>query len=183
MIILASASPRRKELLSVLFDEFITDSSKVEEHIPNCESIENIVMDLAKTKARDVAGRHTDKDIIIGADTIVYLENEILGKPKTKEEAKKMLRKLSNKTHDVLTGVCIVKNNCEKIFHERTRVTFCELTENEIDEYVKSGEPLDKAGSYGIQGKGSKFVKGIEGDYFNVVGLPLHRLYEELKNV
>lgn len=183
MIVLASSSPRRKELLKVLFDDFITDSSKAEEHFSNGESVENIVMGLARTKARDVAVRYTNEDIIIGADTVVYLDDEILGKPKTKEEAKIMLKRLSGRTHYVLTGVCIIKNKREKVFYEKTKVVFCDLTEKEIEEYINSGEPLDKAGSYGIQGKGGKFVKGIEGDYFTVVGLPIHRLYEELKNV
>jgi len=156
---------------------------KILNDIKKLLKVSDIVMSLATQKAREVYKKHNKEDIIIGADTVVCLNNAILGKPKDIEDAKKMLRMLSGKTHRVLTGVCIIKNDIEKKFFDQAEVTFSELTEKEIEDYIATKEPMDKAGSYGIQGKASKFVKHINGDYFTIVGLPIHKLYEELKNV
>ena len=119
--------------------------------------------------------------IVIGADTIVVLESEILGKPRDRADAIKMLSTLSGKVHSVFTGVCLIKDSKENCFYEETKVEFYELSPQEIEAYVDTGEPMDKAGAYGIQGRGCLLVKRIDGDYFNVVGLPVGRLIKELK--
>jgi len=183
MLILASKSPRRKELLSLITNDFIVDVSDIKEEINNNNKIEEVVMSLAKQKAKEVAKKYSDTDIIIGSDTVVYIQGQILGKPHDKKEAKEMLQLLSGKSHKVLTGVCIIKGKTEKTFFEEAEVFFDTLSDKEIEEYIDTNEPMDKAGSYGIQGKGSKFVKKINGGYFTIVGLPVHKLYKELKNV
>lgn len=179
-IILASGSPRRKELLELADVPFEIVVSEVEETIGAYSSPSDIVMSLALQKASAVAENHSDH-VVIGADTIVTYDSHILGKPSNEAEAKEMLRLLSGKTHEVYTGVAIISKEKTATFYERTEVTFWELTEEEIDVYVASKEPLDKAGSYGIQGKGSIFVQHIQGDYYSVVGLPIARLVRELK--
>lgn len=176
-VILASGSPRRRELLTMLGLDFEVVPSKAEELAPEGLSPEDTVMFLARTKGEDVAGSVSCGKTVIAADTIVYLEGRIIGKPKDAEEAKEMLRMLSGKTHEVYTGV-FVNGQCE---YERTSVTFRELTDDEIDGYIATGEPLDKAGAYGAQGLGSVFVSRIEGDFFNVMGLPVCRLSNMLK--
>jgi septum formation protein len=179
-LILASSSPRRKELLENMQLSFEVASSDVDEsfseHLPPAE----VVMQLAERKAKEVAN-HYPADYVLGADTIVVLEGQVLGKPSDKEEANAMLRQLSGQTHEVYTGVAIVSNKESICFYEKTTVTFWELTENEINMYVSSGEPLDKAGAYGIQQLGSFLVKEIQGDYYNVVGLPIARTVRELR--
>lgn len=178
-VILASESPRRRELLSSLGVNYTTCASGVEEVFDHELSIEEALMQVAQAKAEAVL-KQKENDIIIGADTIVVIDGEILGKPKDNEEAKAMLKKLSGRTHCVLTGVSILYQGHVENFYEETKVTFYELEESLIDEYIATKECRDKAGAYGIQGKGSILVKKIEGDYYNVVGLPLAKLYRKI---
>jgi septum formation protein len=157
-------------------------SSKVRESKFNIKNPEKLVKTLALTKAREVA-RGVKEGLVIGADTIVVLEGKVLGKPKSREEAKIMLRGLSGKTHEVLTGLAVVDASSGKttVDFVKTKVKFRELSQGEIDAYVATGEPLDKAGAYAIQEKAGLFVERINGCYFNVVGLPLAKLAEILK--
>ena len=198
-IILASQSPRRKELLEQMGLEFEICPAKGDEVITKTIP-EEVVMELSKQKAEEVAAmvssfgeNHkeitTPSDIlVIGADTVVAYDGKILGKPKDEEDAKRMLTMLSGNTHSVFTGVTLVlidKNGRagELVFYEKTDVKMHALTEMEIDRYIATGEPMDKAGSYGIQGKCAIYVEKIDGDYNNVVGLPIARIYHELKNI
>ena len=171
-IILASASPRRKELLTLAGIEYEVVVSQCEEILPDGITPDKAVEELAKQKAEDVFSRNSDA-LIIAADTVVALGNTILGKPKDEEDAFNMLSSLSGRRHTVFTGVCIKTKDKTDIFHVATEVEFYDLTEKEIRDYIATKEPMDKAGAYGIQGKGFVLVKGIHGDYFNVVGLPL----------
>lgn len=182
MLILASASPRRKELLSNLNMNFKVISSEIEEFISEKESPSTVAMSLSFQKALSVANTVDEKDIVIGADTIVVLDGEILGKPTDEEDALNMIKKLSGKYHEVITGISIVRlyDNKKIIDHSITKVKMKELDIDKIQRYINTKEPLDKAGSYGIQGYGSLFVEKIEGDYFNVVGLPVGKLEEML---
>lgn len=170
--ILASASPRRKELLSLAGIEYEVVVSECEEMLPEKILPHDAVMLLAKQKAEDVFRRNSDC-MVIAADTVVALEDKILGKPKDEEDAFSMLSALSGRQHTVYTGVCIMTKDKTECFFVGTDVEFYSLTEKEISEYIATKEPMDKAGAYGIQGKGFVLVKGIHGDYFNVVGLPL----------
>ncbi len=179
-IILASASPRRKELLTLIGIPFEVRVSEADENIGDYPPAE-MVMKLSKIKAEAVYKDNRDR-IVIGADTIVYFENKILGKPADKQEAFDVLKAMSGKTHEVYTGVTILSSANTESFYECTKVCFDNLSDEEIMEYIDSGEPMDKAGGYGIQGPFAKHVKGIEGDYFNVMGLPLNQLYNHLKN-
>jgi len=178
--ILASNSPRRRELLKQVIEDYEVMTSNVEEVIDEDLPYEEAVMDLAFQKASHIFSAHQDK-VVLGFDTLVLIDDELLGKPKDEEDAKVMLRKLSGKTHFVITGGAIISKKVSTSFYVKTRVNFALMTEEEIDEYVLSKEPMDKAGAYGIQGKGSKFVQSVTGDYFTVMGLPVHRLYQELK--
>lgn len=177
-MILASKSPRRKELLSLITSDFTIKSAQVDEALPNGISPSDAVLYLSKIKAKPF--KHCG-ETVIGADTVVAIDGKILGKPKNADDAFDMLRLLGGKTHSVFTGVTIIKNGVEKSFYEETRVTFYELDDEEINAYISTNEPFDKAGAYGIQGKGSLLVKKIDGDYFNVVGLPVAKLARELK--
>ncbi|HEY9576733.1 MAG TPA: Maf family protein [Pseudobacillus sp.] len=181
-LILASGSPRRKELLEQIGLTFTVEVSHADETISPGMSPEKAVMHLASVKAAAVAKNHKDS-FIIGADTVVTLDGEILGKPKDRQEAKKMLQRLSGRTHAVCTGVAVRHGENECLFYEKTNVTFWELTEEEINGYLDTGEPFDKAGAYGIQGAGAILVKKIDGDYFSVVGLPISSLYRQLKRI
>ena len=180
-LILASASPRRKELLELVQIPFEIHVSEVEEKIEETASPAEVVMSLAAQKAADVA-RHYPHAVVLGADTIVTYGARMLGKPNSKEEAVEMLRLLSGNIHEVYTGVALVSKGETFTFYERTEVTFWKLSEEEIQAYVETGEPLDKAGSYGIQGKGATLVKKINGDYYSVVGLPVARIVRELRS-
>jgi len=180
-IILASASPRRKELLCALGIDFLCMPADIEENIEAflhapADAVEYLAREKAKAVAKDVS----HDSLIIAADTIVYHGSEILGKPKNKDDAKRMLLALSDSTHEVYTGFSMIQGEKCCTSHERTKVTFRSLSEHEIDAYIETGEPLDKAGSYGIQEKGTLFVKKIDGDYFNVVGLPICKLFDLL---
>lgn len=179
-LILASSSPRRKELLENLHLTFDISSSEVDESFAPELPPEEIVVGLAIRKAKVIANQHPDS-FVIGADTIVVANGRILGKPADEAEAIDMLSMLSGKTHAVFTGVAILHGETEVHFFEKTEVTFWELTDTEIQAYIKSGEPFDKAGGYGIQGFGSMLVKHISGDYFAVVGLPVSRTVRELQ--
>lgn len=180
-IILASGSPRRRELLTLAGIEYKVIPSECDEALPQNISPEDAVKLLAQRKARNVFNKYPDS-LIIGADTVVALEGKILGKPKDKENAKAMLLSLSGKTHEVYTGVALISKYKREVFSCRSQVTFYPLTEKEIDDYIKTGEPMDKAGAYGIQGKGFILVKSINGDYNNIVGLPLSETVRKLRN-
>lgn len=198
-IILASASPRRKELLEQIGLEFEICPAKGEEVITSTIP-EEVVQELSRQKAEEVAAmvssykeKHEElmtpqELIVIGADTVVAMDGNILGKPVDEVDAVRMLTMLSGKTHSVYTGVTIVvvdENNRagEISFYEKTDVTMCRMSQEEIQWYVATTEPMDKAGAYGIQGKCAIFVKEIKGDYNNVVGLPVSHLYQELKRL
>lgn len=185
-IILASGSPRRKELLGMLCDKFEVIVADCEELISS-QVPEETVKELSRQKAIAVAAKNQIKEaVVIGADTVVSVGGEILGKPKDKEEAYRMISLLSGKKHKVCTGVTLIWTDgggriCkEKNFAETTLVKVAELSMEEIEAYIRTEEPYDKAGGYGIQGLFAKHVEGIEGDYNNVVGLPVHRVYVEL---
>lgn len=183
--ILASASPRRRELLTQAGIEYTVIPSEVEEKITKAIP-SDVVMELARLKAEDVFNKHGNEDCtVIGADTVVVYRNEILGKPSDEDEACDMLSMLSDRTHQVYTGVAMVsvKQGKKEVrtFYECTDVTFYPISREEIAAYAATGDPLDKAGSYGIQGPFAVHIRGIEGDYNNVVGLPIARLYQELK--
>ncbi|MCL2056910.1 MAG: Maf family protein [Oscillospiraceae bacterium] len=178
-MILASASPRRRELLCVITDEFTVEPPDVSEEFPAGMRLDEAVMLLALRKAAFVAEKHPG-ELVIGADTVVVLDGAVLGKPADEDDAFRMLSALSGKTHTVYTGAALVRDAAESVFCVSTRVTFRELASDEIREYISTGEPMDKAGAYGIQKKGALFVREIHGDYFNVVGLPLCSLYSKL---
>lgn len=181
-VILASASPRRKELLKRIFDEFQIVPADIDETLPEDIGPEFAPIFLAAEKANAISDLYPN-DLIISADTIVFADGEILGKPKNSEEAIQMLQFLSGKTHKVITGCCIQIGNRTCSFSEESYVTFYQLTPEEIIEYVSSGEAEGKAGAYGIQDKGALFVERIEGDYYNIVGLPIARLNREIKTL
>ena len=198
-IILASQSPRRKELLEQIDLEFEICPAKGEEIITKTIP-EEVVMELSKQKAEEVAAMvstfgESHKDIttpsdilVIGADTVVAYDGKILGKPVDEADAKRMLTMLAGNTHSVFTGVTLVLIDKsgragEIVFYEKTDVKMHEMTEAEIDRYIATGEPMDKAGSYAIQGKCAIYVEKIDGDYNNVVGLPITRIYQELKKI
>ena len=190
-LILASGSPRRKELLEQVGATFEILPAKGEEVITS-SSPAQVVMELSAQKAEEVAGRYQEElgkndavsTVILGADTVVAYENNILGKPKDKEDAVKMLQMLSGNTHSVYTGVTLVlcKNGKQEkqSFFAETKVTMYSVTEEQIRAYVETGEPMDKAGAYGIQGKGAVLVEKIVGDYNNVVGLPVALVFQNL---
>ena len=208
-LVLASASPRRRELLSQIGLEFTVIPSTKEENAKTTEA-GALVQELSRQKAVDIweqlsggQGQNPDADqeqiaeetqepnlngkrqpelLVIGADTVVCCEGKILGKPHSREAAAEMLTALQGRSHEVYTGVTLYSQSETVTFVECTQVEFYPMTEVEISEYIDSKEPMDKAGAYGIQGLGARFVKGIRGDYNNVVGLPVGRLYQELKS-
>ena len=187
-IVLASASPRRKELMEQFCGkDLVIFPAEGEEVVSDNVGPGETVEALARGKAREVAARlraegaGNQEDIVIGADTIVWHEGRIFGKPHSREEAAAMLRSLSGCTHEVYTGVSLIYGDRELTEHEKTAVTFRVMTEKEILDYIATGEPMDKAGAYGAQGLGALFVSSIEGDFFNVMGLPLCRLGLMLK--
>ena len=179
-IILASGSPRRKELLSYIVNEFTIIPSNLEEiayGTPRQQTLQ-----LAKDKAMDIAKSHPDA-VVIGADTLVAIGDKVLGKPKDKQDAASMLSSLSGKTHEVYTGVAVICGGNVLTECVVTEVTFDVMTDEEVSSYIETGEPMDKAGAYGIQGLSGKFISGISGDYFNVMGLPQNTLYKMLKSI
>jgi septum formation protein len=185
-IILASGSPRRRELLRQIGLEFEVKPALAEPSVETFIKLglppEQAVLKVAEAKLDSVLNTDNVNSIIIAADTIVAKDGKVFGKPKNVADAKRMLSILSGTTHQVLTGIAIFNRGERCTFTERTDVTFRPLSDLEIDEYVSTGEPLDKAGAYGIQGRAAVFVSRIEGDYFNVVGLPLCRLAAAIKS-
>ena len=187
--VLASGSPRRKELLGKVVNSFEIIPALSEEKPMETEP-SAIVEELSYQKASEIFHKiltdSTDRVVVIGADTVVSYNHRVLGKPKDREDAKRMLMELSGQTHEVYTGVSVfyMEDGQEKhfTFHEETKVFVEKMTDEEIASYVETGEPDDKAGAYGVQGLFAIYIKGIEGDYYNVVGLPVARLYKELKS-
>lgn len=186
-IILASQSPRRRELMELIGFPFSVRVSDGEETITSHDPAA-VTEELSWQKAQAVAAELDDAQeiIVIGADTVVSVEGQILGKPASKDEARSMIRMLQGRDHMVYTGVTILGRSavhgdrCET-FSEGTRVTVAPMCDSEIESYISTEEPYDKAGAYGIQGTFARFIQGISGDYYNVMGLPVHRLYEQLK--
>lgn len=173
-IILASGSPRRRELLEMLgVKDLKIIPAQGEENAPAGLSPEELVMCLASQKAREVAAKCGDEDVVIAADTVVWHRGRVYGKPHSREEAIAMLRSLSGEKHQVFTGISVIRGGHEEKQSEMSYVRFRGLSDEEISAYVDTGEPMDKAGAYGAQGKAALFVEGIEGDFFNVMGLPL----------
>ena len=192
MFILASASPRRRELLEQIGAEFEIIPAKGEDVITG-SSPQEVVMELSGQKAREVAERvftseessdREKKTVILGADTVVAFRGQILGKPKDEADAARMLGMLSGNTHSVFTGVTVIveENGKQNInsFYEETQVTMYSMTKRQIEAYIRTGEPMDKAGSYAIQGKCAVYIEKIQGDYNNVVGLPIARIFQEM---
>jgi septum formation protein len=182
-LLLASTSPRRRELLRRAGFDFEVRPSHIVEEIQRGERPEEFARRAAREKATQVAASCPTGSFVLGADTVVVIDGEMLGKPSDPQDATRMLRLLSGRTHQVHTGICLVRapDEIEALKHETTLVTFRELDEEEIRRYVVSGEPLDKAGAYAVQGLASKFVTRISGCYSNVVGLPVALVYEILK--
>lgn len=181
-VILASNSPRRREILGKFID-FEAVAAEVKEDNDFYKSPETLVMALAFEKANSVAVKHEDA-IVIGADTVVEIEGEILGKPKSREDAKRMMEKLRGKTHKVITGFSIIDLSSDKKYmdYEVTEVVFKDLSVDEIEAYLNKAEYMDKAGAYGIQEEAALFVEKIEGDYLNIVGFPISKIYTVLKD-
>lgn len=181
-IVLASGSPRRRELMEMLgIEDLKIIPARGEEKPPKGATPGELVTALAAAKAREVAASRPVTDTVIGADTIVWVQGQVFGKPHSREDAERMLRVLSGNSHQVYTGVCVIKDGEERCGYEVTTVRFRPLSGKEIAAYIKTGEPMDKAGAYGAQGKAALFVQGIEGDFFNVMGLPLCLLGEMLR--
>lgn len=184
-LILASASPRRKELLGKIGLEFDVIPAKGEEIVTKTMPWE-MVEELSFQKAKEIADMQTDECIVIGSDTIVAKGEEIMGKPKDEEDAFRMLSEISGSAHQVYTGVTLMRTGKEPkviTFAEKTEVYLYPMSEKEINDYIGTKDPMDKAGAYGIQGDFAIHVKGIEGDYYNVVGLPIGKVYQELKQL
>ncbi|MGN0665802.1 MAG: Maf family protein [Huintestinicola sp.] len=182
MIILASASPRRQELLRYAVSEFAVIPAEVQEIVPPGTRAEDAPKVLAELKASALAELHPD-DTVIGSDTVVILDGEIFGKPANEEDARNMLRRLSGRTHKVVTGVCIISKGRRLTFSEETEVTFYPLSDEDIEEYIATGDPMDKAGAYGIQSEGCVLVREVKGNFANVVGLPIALLKRKLKEM
>ena len=177
MLILASKSPRRKELLKQIGIPFVVVVSDAEEVSGNSWTPAALVVENAKRKARAVAEKYTDSPVL-GADTVVSSEGKIFGKPKDKDEARKMLTALSGKMHEVTTGLALINRNEIRTTSVTTKVFFDTMTKADIDAYIATDEPMDKAGAYAIQGIAARFIEKIEGSYSNVVGLPLNALIQ-----
>ena len=182
MIILASQSPRRHQLLKLVADDFVIEASDITEDLDNTVIINKAIEELAYKKAFKVFKKHPE-DIVVGADTIVLLKEEVLGKPKDREDAIAMLMKLSDNIHYVLTGVSILSKQASSSFNVVTQVVFYKLSEKHIVDYVDEYKPFDKAGAYAIQDKAATFIKEIHGDYYNIMGLPVARLSRELARI
>lgn len=182
-LILASASPRRRELLGLISEDFDVIPARGEESADFSISPADAVKALAKQKAEEVSKDFPDKTVI-GADTMVFCEGRALGKPQDAADAERMLKLLSGRSHSVITAVAAAqKGHTVKLFAEETEVEFYPLSDEEIHRYIESGEPMDKAGAYGIQDKGALLVKRIDGDYYNVMGLPVGRVFREMRDI
>ena len=180
-IILASASPRRKEILELAdlkFDVMPSDAQEITtKTAPN-----EVVMELASIKAKDIYKKSEKQSMVVGADTVVAYQGQILGKPADEADAKRMLTMLSGQTHEVYTGVCVIEDGKTKTFYEETKVTFNNINDDLMNRYLATGDSLDKAGAYGIQGPSLTFISKVEGDYANVVGFPLSRFVSETQS-
>ena len=177
---LASKSPRRAEILQAVGWPFEIMLAGIDEARRPSEAADNYVKRLAREKAMAIMDR-IDAGLVLGADTVVVVDGEILGQPKNEEDARRMLKLLSGKWHEVLTGVALIRAGegfDSAVEYQRTRVKFAEISDEEINSYVATGEPMDKAGAYAIQGRAALFIEAIEGDYFNIVGLPIRLIYE-----
>lgn len=188
--ILASTSPRRAEILRNAGFDFEIFPSSIDESRSPREAAPVYTWRVAELKARTAMSRlransHQDCNVIVAADTVVTVDGDVLGKPRSDDDARRMLRRLSGKWHEVFTGLAVLVRQSHRtvVVVEKTRVEFAQLSANEIDEYIRSEEPLDKAGAYAIQGRGGRFILRIEGCYFNVMGLPLARLYAILREL
>ena len=182
MVILASSSPRRKELLKRIISNFEIKVSNIDESINRPQNVSEIPYELAYRKAKEIAKDHYN-DIVIGSDTIVAINNDVLEKPVDEKDAYRMLKLLNNNTHEVISGIAILYQDKEIRYIEKSFVTFNNLTDKEILDYIATKDPLDKAGAYGIQNEYINLVKEFSGEYENIVGLPLIRLEKELKNI
>ena len=182
MLILASSSPRRQQLLKFINADFLVEASDIRESLDETKGINRAIEDLAYRKAVAVFNNHPD-DIVIAADTVVLLGERVLGKPQDKQQAISMLESLSDKSHYVVTGVSILAKQAGINFHVITEVVFYPLHKQEIIDYVEECQPYDKAGAYAIQEKAALFVKEIHGDYYNIMGLPVARLHKELQKI
>lgn len=180
MLILASRSPRRRELLTMLGLDFTIMTADIDETMDETLSVEDAVAEVCRRKAEAVAQKRPD-DLVLAADTIVVADGKVLGKPHDPEEAKAMLRLLSGRDHQVFTAFCLRQNGTADTHVEMTRLRFKSLSEEEISAYVATGSPMDKAGAYGIQDQAAIFVEAMEGDYYNVMGLPLCSLAKALR--
>lgn len=178
-VILASSSPRRRELLKKLYPNFRVKPADIRELVPRSLEVERCPEYLACEKARFIASGYKNT-LVIGCDTSVIIEGKILNKPRDTNDARKMMSMLSGKTHQVVTGCCLFYHEKFKSFSVVTQVEFWELSEAEIEQYIRTSEPYDKAGGYGIQSQGALFVKSITGDYYNIVGLPISTLKREI---
>ncbi|EOU2000219.1 TPA: Maf-like protein [Clostridium perfringens] len=184
-VILASKSPRRVEILEKIVKEFEVVQSNFDENTIDFKGdVEKYVKDLSRNKAIEVSKRLNEPSIVIAADTVVFQNGKVLEKPKNEEDAFSMLSSLSGNTHKVYSGICLINTYDDTVVTDCdcTEVRFSELNPRQIRNYINSGEPMDKAGAYGIQGLGGAFVEGIKGCYYNVMGLPLNKLYKALEN-
>lgn len=181
-MILASKSPRRKELLQKCDIPFICIPADIDETLKEDVSLEEAIKELSLRKAKTVFNDHHDA-IVIGSDTIVTLNNKVLGKPKDDKDAFNMLKQLQGNTHTVITGLAILSDKRTFNTYAKTKVTFAPMNDEEILSYIQTGEGRDKAGSYGVQGFGGRYITKIDGDFYTVMGLPLNIVYEELKNI
>lgn len=181
-LILASQSPRRKELLEKCGVPFVTEPADIDETLETEGPLEEQIKMLSRRKAAAVLSLHPDA-VVLGSDTIVAVNGMILGKPADEEEAASMLRQLAGRTHQVITGVCLISSRREYLGVSVSDVTFAPMTEEEISDYISTGECMDKAGAYGIQGYGGRYITHIRGDFYAIMGLPLNLVYEEIKNL
>ncbi len=179
LLVLASSSPRRADILRAVNWPFESEAADVDESLRAGEAAVRYVERLARAKAEAVAARRLF-GLTLGADTVVVLDGEILGKPRAETDARRMLRRLRGRWHEVLTGVAFVRAETKQaiVAHERTRVRFAPMTDAEVDWYIATHEPADKAGAYAVQGQGALFIEAIDGDYWNVVGLPIRLVYK-----
>ena len=180
-LILASQSPRRKELLGLFSVPFTVRVADIDEGMDLSQPVENEVARVSRLKAEAVSRK--PGDVVVAADTVVVCDGQVLGKPKDEADAYRMLRLLSGRDHQVMTGLTVLRGDTAVVHTEITDIHFRKLTDKQINDYIRTGEPMDKAGSYGIQGGAALFVEGIRGDYFNVVGLPVCKLGEILEEI
>lgn len=181
-IILASQSPRRREILEKCGISFTVEPADLDESINDSRPLQEEIMRLAERKAESVLQRHPDA-VVIGSDTVVTIDHRVLGKPKDKQQAHDMLKSLQGRTHQVITGLAILSREHTFTDVSISDVTFCRMSDEEIDRYISCGECMDKAGAYGIQGTAGRYITEIHGDYYSIMGLPLHIAYRELSKI